>query len=86
MADIKTTYMGLSLKSPLIAGSSGLTNDLDGIRQMEEQGIGKKKVGPGERIYMRICLGLLYLSGSWRRWVTRTRMAWCTATSSRATS
>lgn len=40
MADLRTQYMGLNLKSPIIAGSSGLTNSLKNIIEMEKQGIG----------------------------------------------
>jgi len=38
--DLSTKYMGLTLKSPLIASSSGLTNDLHRIQEMEGKGIG----------------------------------------------
>ena len=40
MADLSTRYMGLSLKNPLIAGSSGLTNSVDNIRKISDQGAG----------------------------------------------
>lgn len=40
MVNIGTTYMGLSLKSPIIVGSSGLTNKLENIRQFEKLGAG----------------------------------------------
>jgi len=36
--NLATSYMGLSLKSPLIVGSSPLTGDLDTIRQLEDAG------------------------------------------------
>ena len=36
--NLATTYMGLSLKSPLIVGSSPLTEDLDNVRQLEDAG------------------------------------------------
>ncbi len=36
--NLATTYMGLSLKSPLIVGSSPLTEDLDFCRQLEDAG------------------------------------------------
>ncbi len=36
--NLATTYMGLSLKSPLIVGSSPLTQDLDTVRQLEDAG------------------------------------------------
>jgi dihydroorotate dehydrogenase (fumarate) len=38
--DLTTSYMGLKLKNPLIAGSSGLTGTLDGIVSMEQHGAG----------------------------------------------
>ncbi len=40
MADITTSYMGLDLISPIIVGSSGLTNKLDNIRTFEQLGAG----------------------------------------------
>ncbi|HRY31403.1 MAG TPA: dihydroorotate dehydrogenase-like protein [Bacteroidales bacterium] len=40
MASLSTTYMGLSLKSPLIAGSSGLTNTIDELREIAAKGAG----------------------------------------------
>lgn len=40
MADLNTNYMGLSLKNPIIAGSSGLTNSVKMIKQLEEAGVG----------------------------------------------
>ena len=33
MADLKTTYMGLELKNPVIVGSSGLTSNLESIKK-----------------------------------------------------
>ena len=38
MANLKTTYMGLELKNPFIAGASGYTANLDRIKQLEEAG------------------------------------------------
>ena len=38
MANLKTTYMGLELKNPFIAGASGHTANLDLIKQLEEAG------------------------------------------------
>ncbi len=40
MADLSTTYMGLALRNPLIIGSSGLTNSLENIREIEKKGAG----------------------------------------------
>ncbi len=40
MADLKTTYMGLSLNNPLIVGSSGITSTLDVVRRCEDAGAG----------------------------------------------
>lgn len=36
--DLSTTYMGLKLKNPVIAGSSGMTGTLDGIVSLEKHG------------------------------------------------
>ena len=40
MKDLSTEYMGLKLKNPIIAASSGLTGTLDGIISMEKNGAG----------------------------------------------
>jgi len=40
MPNLSTTYMGLSLKNPLVVSSSGLTNSIDNIGQLEEKGVG----------------------------------------------
>lgn len=40
MADLSTTYMGLKLKSPLIASSSGLTDNLPNLKRFEKYGVG----------------------------------------------
>jgi len=40
MKDLRTSYMGLELKNPIIAGSCGLTGTLDGIVSMEKHGAG----------------------------------------------
>jgi dihydroorotate dehydrogenase (fumarate) len=40
MADLSTSYMGLSLRNPIIAGSSGLTNSLENIIKLYEHGAG----------------------------------------------
>ena len=40
MADLSTQYLGMSLKNPVIAGSSGLTNSAKSIKQLEEGGAG----------------------------------------------
>lgn len=39
MIDLSTNYLGLKLKNPLIASSSGLTNSVKDIKEMEESGI-----------------------------------------------
>jgi dihydroorotate dehydrogenase (fumarate) len=38
MTDLSTTYLGLSLKSPLVASASPLCEDVDNIRRMEDAG------------------------------------------------
>ena len=40
MPNFETKYMGLTLKNPLIAGSSGLTGSLEQIIQLEKKGVG----------------------------------------------
>ena len=40
MADLSTTYMGLKLKNPIIAASSGLTDTLEKVKTLEKDGIG----------------------------------------------
>jgi dihydroorotate dehydrogenase (fumarate) len=40
MANLETTYLGLKLKNPLIAASSGLTSSVDKIKELENAGIG----------------------------------------------
>jgi dihydroorotate dehydrogenase (fumarate) len=40
MADLSTTYLGLTLRNPFVAGASGYTANLDRIRQLEEAGAG----------------------------------------------
>ena len=38
MANLNTTYLGLNLKNPIIAASSGLTNSIEDIKEFEEKG------------------------------------------------
>ena len=38
MADLRTKYLGLQLKNPVIAGASNLSSDLDKLKQLEEAG------------------------------------------------
>jgi len=38
MLNLETTYMGIKLKNPLIVGSSGLTNSVENIIQIENNG------------------------------------------------
>jgi dihydroorotate dehydrogenase (fumarate) len=40
MADLATSYMGLSLKNPIIVSSSSLTNSVSGIKSCENSGAG----------------------------------------------
>jgi dihydroorotate dehydrogenase (fumarate) len=40
MADLRTRYLGLELRSPLIASSSPLTGSLDGLSRLERAGAG----------------------------------------------
>jgi len=40
MSNLETTYLGLKLKNPLMAASSGLTSSVDKIIELENAGIG----------------------------------------------
>ncbi|MEZ5083440.1 MAG: dihydroorotate dehydrogenase-like protein [Bacteroidales bacterium] len=40
MVDLKTNYLGLELKNPIIVGSSGLTDSSEKIKKLEENGAG----------------------------------------------
>ncbi|HEY6709481.1 MAG TPA: dihydroorotate dehydrogenase-like protein, partial [Actinomycetota bacterium] len=40
MADLRTRYLGMELRSPLVASSSPLTGSLDGLRRLEVAGAG----------------------------------------------
>jgi dihydroorotate dehydrogenase (fumarate) len=40
MSNLETAYLGLKLKNPLVAASSGLTNSVDKIVELENAGIG----------------------------------------------
>ncbi len=40
MANLKTKYMGLDLVSPIVAGSCGLTSDIEKMVEMEKAGVG----------------------------------------------
>lgn len=40
MADLGTRYLGLELRSPLVASASPLTGDLDGLKRLEAAGAG----------------------------------------------
>ena len=40
MVDLSTQYLGLKLKNPVVAGSSGLTNSVKSIQDLEENGAG----------------------------------------------
>lgn len=39
MADLKTTFMGVELKNPIILGASSLVEDLNAIKKLERAGI-----------------------------------------------
>jgi dihydroorotate dehydrogenase (fumarate) len=39
MADLRTKYMGIELKSPIIAGASNLVTDIQKLHEMEESGV-----------------------------------------------
>ena len=39
MADLRTNYMGLELKNPIIAGASNLVTEIQNLKQLEEAGV-----------------------------------------------
>lgn len=39
MTDLRTTYLGLNLKNPILAGASALTASLDSIKRLEDAGV-----------------------------------------------
>jgi dihydroorotate dehydrogenase (fumarate) len=39
MLDLSTTYLGLKLRTPLVSSASPLTQDLDGVRRLEDAGV-----------------------------------------------
>lgn len=39
MANLTTTYLGIKLKNPIIAGSCGITNSVDSIKKLVDNGI-----------------------------------------------
>ncbi|GAB4448212.1 MAG: dihydroorotate dehydrogenase-like protein [Bacteroidales bacterium] len=39
MADLTTTYLGIKLNNPIIAGSCGITNSMDSIKKLADNGI-----------------------------------------------
>ncbi len=40
MAELATKYMGITLRNPIIAGSSGLTRSIAGLKSLEKSGAG----------------------------------------------
>ncbi|PWD98670.1 dihydroorotate dehydrogenase-like protein [Marinilabilia rubra] len=40
MANLETTYLGIKLKNPIVVSSSGLTNSVEKIKQLENAGAG----------------------------------------------
>ena len=40
MENLQTTYLGLNLRNPLIAGSCGLTNSVSNIKELAKRGVG----------------------------------------------
>jgi len=40
MADLKTKYMGLELKNPIIVGANNLTTNTDNLKRIENAGAG----------------------------------------------
>lgn len=40
MANLKTTYLGIELKNPVIIGASNIVNNIDNVKRIEEAGAG----------------------------------------------
>ncbi len=40
MSNLRTSYMGISLSNPIVAGASDLTSNVDSIKRIEEAGAG----------------------------------------------
>jgi dihydroorotate dehydrogenase (fumarate) len=40
MSSLHASYLGLNLSNPIVAGSSGLTGDIDSLKKLEDAGIG----------------------------------------------
>lgn len=40
MSNLTTKYLGLTLKNPIVAGSSGLTNSIEDLKALESKGVG----------------------------------------------
>ena len=40
MADLKTTYLGLELKNPVVASASPLSKKVDTVKRLEDAGVG----------------------------------------------
>jgi len=38
--DLATDYLGLTLRNPLVASASPLSNTVDGVRQLADAGVG----------------------------------------------
>jgi dihydroorotate dehydrogenase (fumarate) len=38
MADLRTTYLGIPLKNPIIVGASNMVNNIDNLKRMEDAG------------------------------------------------
>jgi len=39
MADLRTRYMGIELKSPIIAGASNMVTDIHKLQKLEQAGV-----------------------------------------------
>jgi len=40
MVDLSTDYLGITLRNPVIIGSSGLTSSAENIKKLEQSGAG----------------------------------------------
>jgi dihydroorotate dehydrogenase (fumarate) len=68
MVDLKTTYMGLELRNPVIVGSSGLTATVESIKELADAGAGAVVLKSlfEEQILMSIEASMSHLSEAFR--------------------
>ena len=47
--DLTTGYLGLTLRNPLIASASPLSNTVDGVRRLADAGVGRNECYRGQQ-------------------------------------